>query len=129
MNIPENLHYTSDHEWLRVENSEGVVGITDYAQSELGDIVYVDLPDVGKEIFQGKPFGTIEAVKAAAELFAPVTGEIIAVNGLLEQHPELINRSPYEDGWIIKVKMRDAEEVDTLLTPNDYRQLITKLKG
>lgn len=129
MNIPDNLRYTSDHEWLRIEDGEGVVGITDYAQSELGDIVYVDLPDVGREIFQGKPFGTIEAVKAAAELFAPVTGDIIAVNGLLEQQPELINRSPYEEGWIIRVKVKDVEEVDTLLTPNDYRQLITKLKG
>lgn len=129
MNIPEELYYTSEHEWLRVDNGEGVVGITDFAQSELGDIVFVDLPQVGQEIFQGKPFGSIEAVKAAADLYAPVSGEVVAVNGLLDQQPELINQSPYEDGWIVKVKMKDREEVDTLLTAAQYRELLRKVKG
>ncbi len=129
MNIPNELHYTADHEWLRVENGEGVVGITDYAQGELGDIVYVDLPEVGDEILQGKPFGTIEAVKAAADLYAPVSGEVIAVNGLLDQQPELINQSPYGDGWIIRIKIADKREIDTLLPSEEYRKMIAQIKG
>ena len=126
MDIPEDLRYTKDHEWVRAEGDEGMIGITDYAQSELGDIVFLDLLDVGIHVIQGGSFGTIEAVKAAADLYAPLSGEIIAVNGLLEHSPELINKSPYEDGWIIRIKLNDINELDTLLSPDEYRNLIEK---
>jgi len=120
MNIPSDLHYTKSHEWLRVEGDEGVVGLTDFAQGELGDIVYVNLPEVGDPVRQGEAFGAIEAVKAASDLYAPASGEVIAVNGLLDQAPDLINKSPYTDGWVIKIKIADKGEVDTLLTPDQY---------
>ncbi len=126
MEIPEDLHYTKDHEWARNDDGEVVIGITDYAQSELGDIVFIDLPEVGTVILQGKEFGTIEAVKAAADIYAPVSGEIVAVNGLLDQSPELVNQSPYEDGWFVRVKISDEEELKTLLTADEYRELIEK---
>lgn len=129
MNIPKNLRYTHDHEWCRVEKDEGIIGITDYAQGELGDIVYIDLPEVGSEVSQGKPFGSIEAVKAASDLYAPISGEVVAVNGLLDQQPELINQSPYEDGWIIRIKIADSGEIDTLMTPEDYTKLVEQAKG
>ncbi|MDP8238556.1 MAG: glycine cleavage system protein GcvH [Candidatus Hatepunaea meridiana] len=124
MNIPSDLHYTKDHEWVKGEGEEATVGITDWAQGELGDIVYLELPEVGKIVISGKPFGTIEAVKAASEIFAPVAGEIVAVNGMLEDSPELINKSPYDDGWIIKIHLSDPEEIDTLLSADDYGKLI-----
>ena len=126
MNIPSGLYYTRDHEWLRVEEDEGAIGITDYAQGELGDIVYVDLPDIGSVVTQGKAFGTIEAVKAAADLYAPVSGEVVAVNGLLDQSPELINKSPYDDGWIIKIRLADKHELETLLSVEAYRKLVAE---
>ena len=126
MNIPAGIYYTRDHEWLRMEGEVGSVGITDYAQGELGDIVYVDLPELGAVVAQGKSFGTIEAVKAAADLYAPVSGEVIAVNGLLDQNPELINKSPYEDGWIIKIKIADRKELDTLLKAEAYQKLVAE---
>jgi len=124
MNIPSDLHYTKDHEWVKFNGEEATVGITDYAQGELGDIVFLDLPEIGIVVTGGTPFGTIEAVKAAADMYSPVSGEVIAVNGLLEDSPELINQDPYGGGWIIKIQVRDVEEVETLLSPDDYAKLI-----
>ncbi len=129
MNIPENLHYTKDHEWVRVDGDEGVVGITDYAQGELGDIVFLDLPEAGDEVKINDTFGAIEAVKAAADLYSPISGEIVAINTMLEQEPELINQSPYEDGWIIRVKLADKQEIETLMDAKAYRELIEQTKG
>lgn len=124
MEIPEDLYYTKDHEWLRVDGEEATVGITDYAQGELGDIVFLDLPDVGTGVLPGVAFGTIEAVKAAADLYPPIAGEIIAVNSLLDQSPELINLSPYMEGWIIKLKFDDPALLETLLKVDEYKALI-----
>ncbi len=129
MNIPTDLRYTHDHEWLKVKGDEGSVGITDYAQGELGDIVFLDLPDVGATVTAGKTFGSIEAVKAASDMFAPVSGVITAVNGELEHHPELINQSPYADGWIVKIKLSDAGEVKSLLDAAAYGKLVEQAKG
>ena len=124
MNIPSDLYYTKDHEWVRIDGEECTVGITDYAQGELGDIVYLELPEVGSSAKRSTTFGTIEAVKAASDLYSPITGEIVAVNTKLEDNPELINNSPYEDGWIIKVNVLDTGIMDTLLTPEDYGKII-----
>ncbi|MBM3327996.1 MAG: glycine cleavage system protein GcvH [Calditrichaeota bacterium] len=129
MNIPPELRYTKDHEWFRAEKGEGTVGITDYAQGELGDIVFVDLPDIGTVVTQGKPFGSIEAVKAATDLYAPISGEVVAVNGLLDQQPELINQSPYGDGWIIRIQIADTGEIDTLLDADTYHRLVSASGG
>jgi glycine cleavage system H protein len=127
MKIPENLKYTKEHEWLRVEDSStGVVGITDYAQSELGDIVYVELPSVGREVKQLEAFGTIEAVKTVSDLYSPVSGEVIEINEKLKDSPELINQDPYGEGWIIKIKLSDPNEINNLLSADDYRKLIGK---
>ena len=127
MQFPENLRYTKEHEWVRVENdSVGVVGITDYAQSELGDIVYVELPQIGKQVKQLEPFGTIEAVKAVSDLFSPLSGEVIEVNEKLKDSPDLINKDPYGEGWIIKIKISDLSELDNLLSAEDYKKLIGK---
>jgi glycine cleavage system H protein len=127
MQFPENLKYTKEHEWVRVENdSIGVVGITDYAQSELGDIVYVELPQIGKQIKQLEPFGTIEAVKAVSDLFSPLSGEVIEVNEKLKDSPDLINKDPYGEGWIIKIKISDLSELNNLLSAEDYKKLIGK---
>ncbi len=127
MQFPENLKYTKEHEWIRVEDNQiGVIGITDYAQSELGDIVYVELPQVGKIVKQLEPFGTIEAVKAVSDLFSPVSGEVIEVNEKLKESPDLVNKDPYGEGWIIKVKISDLKELDNLLSAQDYRKLIGK---
>ncbi|MFC2150030.1 glycine cleavage system protein GcvH [Calditrichota bacterium] len=124
MNIPADLKYTRDHEWLKIEDDEALVGITDYAQGELGDIVYLELPEIGAEINQGDSFGTIEAVKAASDLFTPITGEVMAVNSDLDQAPETINNSPYDKGWIIRIKITDMDELDSLLSPAEYREAI-----
>lgn len=129
MNIPTDLHYTYDHEWLRVEDGHGAVGVTDYAQGELGDIVFLDLPDVGKEVTQGKPFGSIEAVKAAADLNAPVSGVVLAINPALEHQPELINKSPYDEGWIVRIKIADKGQVTDLLAADAYQQWVEQSKG
>ena len=129
MNISEKLHYTKDHEWIKVEGDEALIGITDYAQGELGDIVYLDLPKPGAVIRQGVAFGTIEAVKAAADLYAPISGEVIAFNGNLEDHPELINSDPYGTGWIIRVYLSDKEELEILLSADDYRKLVEEAEG
>ncbi len=124
MDIPLELLYTKEHEWVSVDDNVATIGITDYAQGELGDIVFVELPKVGDETKQMEPFGTIEAVKAVSELYAPVTGKVVAINEELQDSPELINQDPYGKGWMIKVELSNPEELDKLLPPKDYEQLI-----
>lgn len=123
-NIPKDLKYTEEHEWLRVEGDTATVGITDYAQGELGDIVFLELPDKGDDFKQGDSFGSIEAVKTVSDLYAPVTGEIVDVNGRLDDEPELVNDAPYDDGWLIKIKMSDTGELDSLMDAGAYAQHI-----
>jgi len=122
--IPENLKYTPSHEWVRVEGAEAVFGITDHAQHELGDITYVELPAIGKAIAQFAAFGTVESVKAASEVYAPVAGEVIAVNDNLEDAPQLLNESPYEAGWICRVKITDVAGLDALLDAAAYAKAV-----
>jgi glycine cleavage system H protein len=124
MEIPEGLRYTKEHEWVRVEGAEAVIGITDYAQSELGDIVFVELPASGRQVRQMEPFGTIEAVKAVSDLYSPVSGEVVAVNGALQDDAGLVNRSPYTAGWMVRTKLSDPSELDRLLTAAQYRGLL-----
>lgn len=124
MNFPENIHYTAEHEWIRVEDNEAYVGITDYAQSELGEIVFVDVPSVGEEVTQGEVFGSIEAVKTVSDLNIPVTGEVLEVNELLDAQPELVNNDPYGQGWIIKIAVKDAAELDNLMKADEYQATI-----
>ena len=125
MNIPENLKYTKEHEWVRVEDNATVtIGITDFAQGELGDIVYIDVDTLNENIAQNEVFGSIEAVKTVSDLFMPVSGEIIAFNENLEDVPETVNKSPYEKGWIIKVKLEDTKQLEDLLSASDYKTLI-----
>ena len=124
MNIPANLKYSNDHEWVRVEGNEAFVGITDFAQSQLGDIVFVDVPPVGASLGQNEVFGSIEAVKTVSDAFLPVSGEILEFNEALENDPALVNKDPYGEGWIIKVNMANPAEVDTLLSADDYAKLV-----
>lgn len=124
MSNPSDLKYTKDHEWIRpLANGEATIGITEYAQNSLGDITFVETPDVGDELAAGAAFGVVESVKAASDLFMPVGGEVIAVNDRLADAPELVNRDPYGDGWIIKVRLTSAEEVDGLLDAAAYDEL------
>lgn len=123
-NIPANLKYTKDHEWIRVEGNEAVVGITDFAQSQLGDIVFVDVPTVGETIAQNEVFGSIEAVKTVSDAFIPVGGEILELNEALNDDPALVNKDPYGEGWIIKIRMTDAAEVEALMSASEYATLI-----
>lgn len=124
MVFPENLKYTEDHEWIRVEGNIGTIGITDHAQSELGDIVYIDISSDLKEIKKGETFATIEAVKTVADMNAPASGKVIEINSLFKDNPEIINKDPYGDGWIIKIELTDLSELDDLLDVNAYKQLI-----
>lgn len=124
MNYPENLYYTKDHEWVKIDGDEATIGITDFAQSELGDIVYVDINSEGKEIAAHAVFGTVEAVKTVSDLFLPVTGKIIEVNPLLANQPELVNTDPYGDGWMVKVLISDKGEIEKLLSQESYQQLV-----
>ena len=124
MNIPNELVYTKDHEWAKFDGDAATVGITDYAQGELGDVVFVELPQVGDEISEGDAFGTIEAVKAVSDLYAPLSGEITEVNEALEEAPEIINNSPYEDGWMVKIKMSDPFQKDNMLSADQYKEII-----
>ena len=124
MNIPSELRYSNDHEWVRVEGDTAVVGITDFAQGQLGDIVYVDIPTVGEKVAQGEVFGSIEAVKTVSDAFIPVSGEIVVFNSKLENTPELVNKDPYGEGWMIKVKMEDPAQVEGLLSAEDYKKII-----
>jgi glycine cleavage system H protein len=125
MNIPAELYYTEEHEWVRVEDDVATIGITDYAQGELGDVVYVELPSSDDTIEQMEVFGTIEAVKAVSDLYAPVSGTVVDVNSALEDSPELINKDPYGDGWMIKVKLSDTSELDKLLDSETYKEQIS----
>ena len=126
MNFPEDLKYTKDHEWIRVEGDVAYVGITDYAQSELGEIVYVDITTEGETVAKEEVFGTIEAVKTVSDLFMPASGEVLEVNAELEDAPELVNQEPYGKGWLLKVSVADAAELDSLLSAEEYQQLIAK---
>lgn len=124
MNIPSNLRYTKDHEWIRVEGNEAFVGITDYAQSELGEIVFVDINTQGETIGQDETFGSIEAVKTVSDLNMPVSGEVLEVNEAINDQPELVNNDPYGKGWMIKIRVADPAELDTLLDAAGYQALI-----
>ncbi|MBK5720765.1 glycine cleavage system protein GcvH [Dysgonomonas sp. Marseille-P4677] len=126
MNFPENLKYSKDHEWIRVEGDKAVVGITEFAQSELGEIVFVDVTTEGETIDKDNVFGSVEAVKTVSDLLMPVTGEVLEVNTELEDKPELINEDPYGKGWIINITIKDAAELDSLLSAADYKKLIGK---
>lgn len=126
MEIKENLKYSKDHEWILVEGDVGTVGVTDFAQGELGDVVYVELPEVGTEVTAGEPFGTIEAVKAVAELFAPVSGTVTAINEQLADDAGIVNADCYGDGWMIKVRVSDPATLESLLTPAEYAKLTEK---
>ena len=119
-NVPENLHYSKDHEWVRVEGDVAVIGITDHAQNSLGDVVYVELPKAGEPFAANESFGSVESVKAVSEVFTPVSGEVAEVNDSLNDEPEKVNKDPYNDGWMIKVKMSSTGEVDSLLTAAEY---------
>ena len=124
MNIPSTLKYSNDHEWCRVEGEFAYVGITDFAQSQLGDIVFVDVPTVGETLAAGEVFGSIEAVKTVSDAFLPVGGEVVEMNAAVDADPALVNKDPYGEGWIVKVKMSYASEYDALLTPEQYAELI-----
>ena len=124
MNVPANLKYTKDHEWISIDGDIATVGITDFAQGELGDIVYVEVETVDETMKRDEVFGTVEAVKTVSDLFLPLTGEIIEFNDSLESEPEKVNSDPYGDGWMIKIRISNPEEVDTLLNEVDYKALI-----
>lgn len=124
MNIPSNLRYTKDHEWIRVEGEEAYVGITDYAQSELGEIVFVDINTEGETVAQDETFGSIEAVKTVSDLNMPVAGEVLEVNEAINDQPELVNNDPYGEGWMIKIRIANPAELDTLLDAAGYQALI-----
>jgi glycine cleavage system H protein len=121
---PEDLRYTKEHEWLEVRGGTATVGITQYAQAELGDIVYVELPQAGAAVVSGEPFGTVESVKAVSELFAPASGTVAEVNAALAGNPERVNKDPYGEGWMIRITMADAKEVDALMTAAQYRKYV-----
>lgn len=124
MNIPAGLKYTQDHEWIRVEGETAIVGITDFAQGELGDVVFVEIETEGETLDKGETFGTVEAVKTVSDLFMPVGGEIVEVNPALADEPELVNKDPYNKGWMIKVKITNAAEIDELLSADDYQKML-----
>jgi len=126
LNMPDNLRYAKDHEWTKLEGDKVKIGIDDYAQDQLGDIVFVELPEVGATFSKGEEFGTVESVKAVSELFMPIGGEILAINTTLEETPEHVNNSPYEDGWMIEIKPSDVAEMDALMDKEAY---IKMLKG
>ncbi len=124
MNIPANLKYSKDHEWIKAEGDMAYIGITDFAQGQLGDIVFVDVPTVGETLSQDEVFGSIEAVKTVSDAFIPVGGEVIEFNETLNDEPDRVNKDPYGEGWIIKIKMSDPSEMDSLLSAEDYGKLI-----
>ena len=126
VDLPDDIHYAESHEWAKSEGDHVKVGISDYAQDQLGDIVFVEMPDAGETFEKGAEFGTVESVKAVSELYMPIGGEIVAVNNALEDSPELINDTPYSDGWMIEVKPNDLSELDSLMTKDAY---LTSLKG
>ena len=125
MDVPAELKYSKEHEWIKVEGNQATIGITDYAQGELGDIVFVELPNIGDEFKQAQSFGTIEAVKAVSDMYSPLTGKVLEVNGALDDNPMVINSDPFGDGWLIKLEIKDAAEVDNLLDAEGYKGLIS----
>ena len=122
--VPDELQYSEQHEWLSLDGDVGTIGVTDYAQSELGDIVFVELPQVGDVLEKGQSFGTIEAVKTVEELYTPIAGEVLEINDTLEDDAEQVNSDPYSDGWMIKVRLSDTADLDTMLSAEDYEELI-----
>ncbi len=124
MKIPENLKYTKDHEWVRVEEDFAYIGVTDFAQGELGDVVFIEIETEGESLDKEEVFGTIEAVKTVSDMFMPISGEVLEANPKIEDEPELINKDPYGEGWIIKISITDSSELDELLTPEQYNDLI-----
>ena len=124
MNFPSELKYTKDHEWIRVEGNEATIGITEFAQGELGDIVYIDISSLGKEIGKDEVFGTVEAVKTVSDLFMPVSGTVNELNSQLENAPELVNQDPYGDGWMVKITITDASQLGELLSADDYKAVV-----
>ena len=124
MNFPENLRYTKEHEWVRVEGDEAYIGITEFAQHELGDIVYVEVETIGKSLAAGDIFGTVEAVKTVSDLFLPLSGSVVEVNPKLNAAPELVNTDPYGEGWMVKMKLDNATDVDTLMDASAYQKLV-----
>ena len=125
MNIPENLKYTKDHEWIKIQGDEAFVGITDFAQGELGDIVFVEIETEGETLEKEEVFGTIEAVKTVSDMLMPVSGEVLEINPKLEDEPEIVNKDPYNEGWLIKIKVSDASEMDDLIDSEAYKQHIS----
>jgi len=124
MDFPATLKYTKDHEWVKIDGNEATIGITEFAQRELGDIVYVDIPSVGKEVAKEDVFGTVEAVKTVSDLFMPVDGTVTAVNPALDSQPELVNSDPYGEGWMVKVTLKNAGDTDGLLNAADYKAIV-----
>lgn len=125
MNIPENLKYTKDHEWIKIENDEAYIGITDFAQGELGDVVFIEIETEGETLGKDETFGTIEAVKTVSDMYMPVAGEVLEVNPKLEESPDVVNKDPFGDGWMIKIKITNPEELDDLLSPAQYKELVS----
>jgi len=125
MSVPKNLKYTNDHEWVKIEDGIATIGITHFAQGELGDIVYVEVDTVGESLVKEEVFGSVEAVKTVSDLFMPISGEIIEFNESLESNPEKVNENPYENGWMIKIKVSNISELDDLLSPEDYEKTIS----
>jgi glycine cleavage system H protein len=124
MDFPEELRYTEKHEWISDEGGKATIGVTEYAQERLGDVVFIEMPEIGMKINKGEAFGVIESVKAASDIFTPVSGEVTGINWTLEDHPEYINQSPYGEGWIIKVRMSDATELNDLMGSEKYRKFV-----
>ncbi|TSD64821.1 glycine cleavage system protein GcvH [Inquilinus sp. KBS0705] len=124
MTFPAELKYTKDHEWIRVEGNEAFIGITEFAQGELGDIVYIDINTVGQDVAKEEVFGTVEAVKTVSDLFMPLDGTILEINSLLDSQPELVNSDPYGDGWMVKISLKDAADAEALLSADDYKAVI-----
>ncbi|QHW37785.1 glycine cleavage system protein GcvH [Staphylococcus ursi] len=124
MAVPSGLKYSKEHEWVKVEGNTAIIGITDFAQSELGDIVFVELPEVDDEVSEGETFGSVESVKTVSELYSPVSGKVVAVNENLEDSPEAVNESPYEEAWMVKVELKDESELDALLDAAGYEKMI-----
>jgi glycine cleavage system H protein len=124
MNVPENLKYTDDHEWIKVDGDTAVIGVTDYAQQQLGDVVFVEIETEGESLAKGETFGTIEAVKTVSDLFMPVAGEVLEINPKLEASPEIVNTDPYGDGWMIKIKIENPSELEELMSAKAYKETI-----
>lgn len=129
MNIPEKLLYTKEHEWIAVEDEVGTIGITDHAQTELGDVVYVELPDTGSQFDAGQALGSVESVKAVSEVYSPVSGQILEVNSALVDSPETLNQDPYGKGWIVRLRLDDTTEIHNLMSPEDYQKYLAEEVG